>query len=263
MAEYAAIGIEGRSGYFASRAAPMGAVTAPVVTATFFNFNPVLVESAMAGAWEAASPADVHAARMRAVDAGLRRVLGDAVASPEMDEAVALARTAADGCSAPGRALYAGLASLDWPSEPHLQLWLAISLVREYRGDGHVAALTTEGLSGLEALHLHAGSGEVPASILQATRGWADDDWAASEADLAERGILDGTGGLAPAGAALRQRIEDTTDRLALAPWQHLGEAGSNRLRELVRPWSKAIIDAGAPARPSLTVRSLALVGRR
>ena len=243
-AEYLAVGLaEGRMGYFASRSAPMGAVTADVVTATFFNFDPGLVERSMDGAWDLASPAAVHEARLRGVDAGLRSALGGAwIASPEMYEALALARTAAEACTVPGRPLYAGHASLPWPEEPHLQLWLAVTLVREFRGDGHVAALTVEGLTGIEALHLHAASGEVPASILQASRGWSDEAWSAAGARLDEQDLTDGHGGLAVDGVAVRQRIEDTTDRLALAPWQHLGQDGSDRLRELVRPWSKAIV---------------------
>lgn len=243
--EYSSLGLPDASGYFASRAAPMGAVTPEVVTATFFNFNPRLVATSMEGVWGIASPEVVHAARMRAVDVGLRRSLVDLVDSAEMTEAVSLARTASDGCTAPGRPLYAGLVSLDWPSEAHLQLWHAISLVREYRGDGHVAALTTEGLGALEALHLHAASGEVPAGVLQSTRGWSDEAWGGAGAGMVERGLLDGAGGLTDEGSDLRRRIEDTTDRLALAPWQHLGEEGSNRLRELVRPFSKAIVEQG------------------
>src|SRR4051794_36280747 len=69
---YSGVGLPAAAGYFASRAAPMGPVPAEVVTATFFNFNPAFVERSMSGAWDAASPADVHAARLRAVDVGLR-----------------------------------------------------------------------------------------------------------------------------------------------------------------------------------------------
>lgn len=246
-AEYTAVGLAPTMmGYFASRAAPMGAVSAEVVIATFYNFEPGLVAESMSGAWGLASPAAVHAARMRGVDAGLRRTLGDAViASPEVEEALALARTAAEACTVAGRPLYAGHASLPWPHEPHLQLWHAITLVREFRGDGHLAALVHEGVGPLAALHLHAASGEVPSGMLKATRGWPDDQWDEAGAALVEAGILSADGGFTDEGAALRQRIEDATDRLALAPWAHLGQSGSDRLRELVRPWSKAILAGG------------------
>ncbi len=76
-AAYARIGIEGRTGYFASRAAPMGAVTSEVVQATFFNFNPTLVRTSMEGAWDVASPERVLGARLEGADAALRSALGD------------------------------------------------------------------------------------------------------------------------------------------------------------------------------------------
>ena len=149
---YARLGITGRAGYFASRAAPMGAVTADVVVSTFFNFNPALVHEAIPSAWEMAAPADVVGARFAAVDAAFRRLLGDAVvASEEMRRAAGLARTAAEAASASGlegRPLAAAHADVDWPAEPHLQLWHAQSILREYRGDGHVALLVVHGLSG-------------------------------------------------------------------------------------------------------------------
>jgi len=246
VAEYAALGLEGRAGYFASRAAPMGAVTAPTVTATFFNFDPGLVEASMAGAWDAASPAEVHAARLRAVDTGLRRMLGDEVlGSDELVEALDLARVATEGCRPEGRPLHAALAAMPEPDATHLQLWLAISVVREYRGDGHLAALLGEGVDALTALHLHAASGEVPGDLLKLTRGWGDEQWDEAGAAMVDRGLLDADGGFTAEGAALRQRVEDATDRMALAPWRHLGQEGSDRLRELVRPWSKAILASG------------------
>src|SRR5688572_18337911 len=120
---YARLGVEGRDGYFASRAAPLGAVTPAVVIATFFNFNPKLVEHAIPSAWETTTPAAMLGARLEAIDRGLRRLLGDVVGSDHVARAAELARTAAEGCAAPGRPLYAGHATLPWPVEPHLVLW--------------------------------------------------------------------------------------------------------------------------------------------
>ncbi len=92
---YLRLGITGRTGYFASRAAPMGAVTADVVIATFFNFNPELVRGAIPTAWDVATPADLVEARFTAVDAAYRRILGeDVVGSKEMARAAELAQIA-------------------------------------------------------------------------------------------------------------------------------------------------------------------------
>src|SRR5437588_5612316 len=89
---YAALGIEGRAGYFASRAAAMGPVSAEVVIATFFNFNPELVRAAIPDAWQATTSDKILSARLEVADAALRRILGSAVGEPEMARAAALAR---------------------------------------------------------------------------------------------------------------------------------------------------------------------------
>jgi hypothetical protein len=121
-------------GYFAGRAAPMGAVTADVVIATFYNFQPELVRSCIPAAWTFAAPATILEYRLPAVDAALRRALGDAIlAGPEVAEAASLARTAASAARPEGRALFAGHLSLPWPDEPHLELWHALTLLRAPR----------------------------------------------------------------------------------------------------------------------------------
>ncbi|MEO6317668.1 MAG: hypothetical protein ABIP36_02690 [Acidimicrobiales bacterium] len=244
-AAYEALGVMGFDGYFASRAAPMGAVPAEVVIATFFNFNPVVVRQAIPAAWHQATPAQLLDARLGAADAALCRTLVDRVGDPSVARAARLARTATEGCRAPGRPLYAGHASLPWPAPPHLALWHAIALLREFRGDGHIACLVDSGLNGVDALVLHAASGEVPRAALQTSRHWDDAAWEASVATLRGRGLVDADGGFTDAGAALRQHIEDQTDALAMAPWEGLGEEGCDELRTLVRPLSKAIVEGG------------------
>jgi hypothetical protein len=244
---YARLGVTGRDGYFASRSAPLGAVSAGVVIATFFNFNPTLVQHAIPSAWDKTTPAAILDARLAAIDLGLRRLLGDdVVESKDVARAADLARIAAEGCTIPGRPLYAGHASLPWPTEPHLVLWHAISLIREFRGDGHIACLVAEELDAVEALITHAASGAVPRVALQTSRAWSDDAWNAGIERLAARGIVTGDGEFTDAGRALRERIEAQTDVLALPAWEALGEDGCNELRELGRPWSRAIADSGA-----------------
>ncbi len=248
--EYAALGFDVKanraSGYFPARAAAMGAVGPGVVHATFFNFSRLAVEFGMAGAWDVASPADVLAARLRAADRALRRLCGDLLDGPEVREAADLALTAADGCGAHGRPLYAAHADLPVPDAAHLALWHAVTLLREFRGDGHVVALVEEGVSGLEAAVLHVAVGDSWSRRgLQGSRAYSDEQWDAAVAALAERGWLTPDAQLTDEGRAHRQRVEDTTDRLALPAWQALGDEGCARLRELVRPLSTAIVEAG------------------
>jgi len=241
---YEQLGITGRDGYFASRAAPMGAVSAEVVAATFFNFNPELVHAAIPSAWEITTPEALVAARFEAVDASTRRLLGDdVVTSVPMLRAAELARIAAEDAStrAEGRPLAAGHAHLDWPVAPHLVLWHAQSILREYRGDGHIALLVTHGLSGIDALITHGAAGDVPSHVLRSTRGWTAQQWDTAVASMRERGWLASGVELALTewGKEQRQEIEDQTDTLAAAPYAVLGDESCEELRSLVRPWSK------------------------
>lgn len=244
-AAYEALGITGRDGYFASRVAAMGAVPAEVVIATFYNFNPDLVRPAFPRAWDTTSPAALVAARLSAADGALRRILGDAIDSPGVNRAAELARVAADACTLEGRPLFAAHASLSWPTAPHLALWHAVTLLREFRGDGHLAALVDADVRGIDALVMHAASGEVPRSVLQTTRGWSDEAWGASVQRLADRGLVEADGSFTSAGAALRQHVEDRTDVLAMAPWIALGAERCDELRGIVRPLSKTIAASG------------------
>jgi hypothetical protein len=244
-AAYEALGVVGFDGYFASRAAPMGAVPAEVVVATFFNFNPAIVRHAIPAAWQVTTPEALLEARLEAAEQALRRATGELLDDPSVPRAAELARIATEGCTTAGRPLYAGHAGLPWPDDPVLVLWHAITLLREFRGDGHVACLVEAGLDGIDALVFHAASGEVPRAALQGSRQWDDAAWEASVADLGARGFVDADGAFTQAGAALRQEIEDRTDALALAPWQGLGEEGCDELRSLVRPLSQAIVGSG------------------
>ncbi|GAB2921451.1 hypothetical protein GCM10027047_18550 [Rhodococcus aerolatus] len=246
-AHLTAVGLRpGRMPYFAGRSAPMGAVGAGVVAATFNNFNPALVAKHVPRAWTLASPADVVAARFASVDEALRRLLGDAAAAPEVAEAADLTRRAVEGATVEGRPLFAAHADLEWPTTPLVALWHGITLLREHRGDGHVAALTAAGLPGIDALVSHTASGRgfrVPAA--QATRGWSDEQWAASVARLQERGVLDEDGGLTDAGRALRRSVEATTHELGVGPWAHLGDEGTARLVAVAGPLAAAVVAAG------------------
>lgn len=146
--------------------------------------------------WALASPEEVLAARLRAADATLRRLLGEeVVGSPEMAEAAGLALRAAEACTRHARPLYAAHADLPVPDEPHLAYWHAAALLREHRGDGHLAALLAAGLDPVEALvsHTATGKGMSPRWVL-GTRGWHREDWDAASGRLRARGLLDEEG---------------------------------------------------------------------
>ncbi|MGW0738057.1 SCO6745 family protein [Streptomyces sp. NPDC002851] len=247
--ELAGVGLtDSRAGYFVGRAAALGRVGPGVVAATFYNYSYELIAELVPSVWDIASPEDVVAARQRAADSTLRRLLGDeAVASPEMAEAARLALRATEGCTRHARPLYAAHADLPVPEEPHLAYWHAATLLREHRGDGHLAALLDAGLDPLEALvsHTATGKGMAPKWVL-GTRGWHRADWDAAVERLRGRGLLDADDALTEAGTELRQRLELATDRLDAGPYEHLGAEGVERLTELGTAFVGTALAAGA-----------------
>ncbi|MFE6025383.1 SCO6745 family protein [Streptomyces niveus] len=247
--EFSGVGVDDPSAvYLAGRGAAMGAVGPGVLAGAFYNFSYELVARHIPAVWEVASPESVLGARLRAADSALRRVLGEeAVASDEMAEAARLALRATEACTRHARPLYAAHADLPVPEQPHLAYWHASTLLREHRGDGHLAALLSAGLDPVEALvsHTATGKGMSPRWVLR-TRGWARTDWDAAAGRLRERGLLDDAGELTEAGVALRAELEEHTDRLDSAPYEHLGADGVERLTELGRGFLLAAAGAGA-----------------
>jgi hypothetical protein len=250
---YDALGVPATAGYFASRGGVFGAVGAGPVIATFYNFNPRIVARALPAVWEHVTPEAVLAARIDAADAALTRGLGETIESPELAEAAVLARRAAESATAyaAGRPLFAATAAQPWPDAPHLVLWHAQGVLREFRGDAHVAALLVAGVNGLQAIILHAASGQIDATFLRVSRGWSRDEWAAETEVLRARGLVEGdpaAGGevtLTEQGRALRAGIEADTDRLAVPAYAILGDHGAARLAELARPMSRTLVKAG------------------
>jgi hypothetical protein len=236
----------GRMVYFAGRSAPMGAVGPGVVTATFFNFAPALVARHVPRAWTLASPAQVLDARHEAARASLTRLLGEDVPAADVTELAVLLQEACTVLTPEGRPLYAAHADLPWPADPVLQVWHGVSLLREHRGDGHIASLVRHGLSGLEALVTHTltGRGFTREAALT-TRGWSDEDWSAAIAGLADRGLA-ADGALTADGAALRAAVEQETDELSAAPFAHLGRERTERVAELAGAFSGRLTAHGA-----------------
>lgn len=235
----------GWMGYFASRAAALGPVPPDVVEATFFNFHSEMVRRAIPDAWTFSSPQRVLEARLEVIDGAYRRVLGGWIDDPELTEAVSLLQAATPACSRAGRPLFAAHASLSWPEPPHLGLWHGCTLLREHRGDGHVAALTAAGLDGCEALLTAVGSGAIGADDVRPFRGWSEEEWQRAGERLLKRGLLHEDGRLTEEGRRVRVWIEETTDRLALEPWEVLGPRRAARLLELLRTPRDLIAAAG------------------
>ncbi|MDT5017765.1 MAG: hypothetical protein QOD39_3925, partial [Mycobacterium sp.] len=176
-------------GYFAARSAPLGVVPTQVVTAAFYNFAPERVTKALPAAWDVASPADALRVREESAVAALRRYgvgYNDAVRA-----AADLAEKAARSASLDGRPLFAANVALAWPDEPVAKLWHAVTLLREQRGDGHVAVLAASGITGRECNILHSAAGRVPKDFIMRSRDYDDQQWSLHRDRLVRRGLLD------------------------------------------------------------------------
>lgn len=236
----------GWMGYFGMRAAPLGAASPELVTAVFYNFAPRMVHRALPDAWAVATPAEYLRVRLESADAALRRMLGE-VNTPEIFEAAALARAAALAAPIAGRPLAAANRALPWPVEPHLVLWHACTILREARGDGHVAALVAHGVGPCQALALYAREHSLDPAYMRAARGWTVEEWAAADVpgDLAE--------------------VERATDAAALAPWEALGSDRTGRFADLMTPLALRIASANEAMRVNPMaldpVRELAVPG--
>ena len=208
--EYERVGLHGFwRGYFAGRFAPLGTPDAATVTDVAFVFSRSMVERAIPSVWELCAPENALDARF----SGVARSL-DGLDVP--DDAVARARAAAERCNDRDRPLARASLSIAWPDDPRLALWLATSVLREHRGDGHVVALREAGLDGCEALVLHAATGVPEPVHLRDNRGWTSDDWQGATERLAARGWLDRGGAITDAGIGARSAIEQRTDELAV-----------------------------------------------
>ncbi|WP_051865841.1 hypothetical protein [Streptomyces griseus] len=232
------------SSYFPLRAAPLGPVDGGVVASAFYSFSPDMVAAHMESAWSTASPEDVLQARLRGMDRAYRTLFGDRVDSPELAEAAALARSAAEAVDTAGRPLAAANAVLDWPDEPHLRLWQAATILREHRGDGHLAALLVADLDPVESLVSFAAIGAASVERFE-SRGWSADEWASARRRLTARGLVGEDGTATEAGREVRRRVEQHTDHLAARPWQSLGPTGVDRLNALLGDYWVAVLGSG------------------
>lgn len=230
--------------YFPYRAAPLGAVGAESVASAFYSFSPRMVAEHIDPAWKIAIPEAVLRARVRGVDRAYRAIFGDRVDSAELAELATLVRRAAEAANTAGRPLAAANAALDWPEAPHLQLWHAATILREHRGDGHIAALMVAGLDPVEALVSFAAIGAASVERFE-SRGWRAEEWESARDRLTARGLVDADGAATDAGRELRGTVEEHTDQLAAAPWQSLTAAEIDRLVELLGEFWVAVLSSG------------------
>src|SRR5499427_2377835 len=233
-------------GYFAGRAAPLGRVPAEVIHAIFYNFADGEVARHIPCVWDTVTPEAALAAREQGSVAALRRILGDLADAPGLARAADLATRAATSAPTEGRILYAALRTLPLPKEPVARLWHAATLLREHRGDGHIAALVTAGIGGTQAHVLHALSENIPAEKFGRVHHLPADQLAAVVDGMRARGLIDASGWLSDAGRKTKERIESLTDDLAAQAYSSLEPSELGQLIAALEPITATLDAAGS-----------------
>ena len=237
---YDALGLDFLQGYVWSRGCVLGEPDGGVVAAAFGVFEPGLIGQLYDAARAACGLAGIRAARETGAVTALRAALG----GPErVAEAAGVLRRGAEAADTAGRALFAGLAGLPWPADELGQLWHACAMLRELRGDSHLAACVAAGLTGLEANLLTELQVGWPPRSYTATRGWPPEAMDLATMSLHERGLV-ADGALTGAGSQLRAGIEEATDRQLAPVLDAVGPALADIL-PLLQGWSGQIIDHG------------------
>ena len=238
---YEALGLNYFEGYFCSRGACLGKAPWSVITAAFGAFKPAVVERAVTGGWSKTDPEPMLAARRDGAIDQLNRLVGEP--GPDVKQATEILFSLTDGLDPSGRMLYAGLSVLPVPDDPMGRLWRAADLVREHRGDGHIAAWISR-TDSCEITVLTELTWGLPPGAYVFTRGWNTEEVDAARARLQERGLLDGDGQLTEAGRAFRAEIEHATDLAEREVIDRLGDR-PGELFSLIQPIAKTIVEGG------------------
>ncbi len=235
-------------GYFASRAAPLGRVPAQVVHAAFYNFADGEAARHIPSAWETIPPEASLAARERGSAASLRRILGDELAgSPGLVRAADLTTKAATSAPTAGRVMYAGMRTVAVPGDPVARLWHSATMLREHRGDGHIAALVGAGIGGTESHVLSALDMDIhPAESFGRIHHLPKERLAEVMAGLRKRGLVDAEGRFTDAGRETKYRIEALTDALAAPPYEALSPAELDELIAVLEPITARLVATGS-----------------
>jgi hypothetical protein len=230
--------------YFAGRAAPLGMATAEVVDALFYNFAPGEVARHIPRVWRTTTPEAAIAARYEGCTRALRRILDDSVDTPAFARVAELLLKAAVSAPPEGRPMYAALRAVPVPDDLVARLFHAASLLREHRGDGHIAALMVEGVGGLEAHVLLALEMGMPAEKFGRIHHLPTSLIAAVIDGMRSRGLIGDDGWLSEAGRAVKERVEALTDDLAAKPYESLEPEELDELMTSLGPIAALLVAA-------------------
>jgi hypothetical protein len=201
-----------------------------------------MVRRSIPDAWEFADPQVILQARREGAAAALARILPSVEVSAV--SLVPLLERVVAGANGSGRPLFGANRELGRFDDPVEALWQGCSCLREHRGDGHVAALTSAGLDGCEALVLCPASADISGTMFLEGRGWSIGEWDGARLRLVDRGLMEGDR-ISSAGRGIRASIEDLADELADPPFAALGSAECSMLFDGVGAVAEAVFSAG------------------
>lgn len=256
VTRFEALGLPGPLGYIASRSAPFAGAGYAALVAALGSISPMGIRFVV----DFMPPEDFMKywdARNEAIREGLE------AHAPQILETLAQHGEALKDVVAQlpfaGRPFSAS--HLDIPSgdDPVMQGWHAINVIREWRGDTHWGLIAEHNLNGAEASTLHNAWLRYDNEWLSRSRGISDEAIEQAFVSL-ERGGLAADGVVNDRGLALRQQIEDETDRRCVLPWQLFGYQQSVNLAELLEPSCELLlrrvdITAGERYQPASRIR--------
>ena len=235
------IGLGGVEGYVWGRAAALGEAATATVVAAFGVFEPTSLAMTYESARAKASRTDVLVCREEGATESLTDILRT---SPDVAWVADVLLEAVAPLDSTGRGLFAGLRGLPVPADPFGRLWRAADLVREHRGDGHLAACISAGLDMVEMNVLtELWIGYEPGEY-SSTRRHSLESVEVALGAFAERGWWDGDA-LTAEGRSARDAIEAATDASQRQLVEHLG-SDIDRLTLVAAEMAETVVAAGA-----------------
>jgi hypothetical protein len=237
-------GLNFLTGYVCGRGAALGAVPSAVVAATFAVFEPGLIDQLWNEGRSHIDLDELIGVRDRATASSLRDILGGAATEADVTRVADVLEGAVADVDGTGRVLFAALRAQPRLDDPYGRLWRAADLVREHRGDSHIAAYVAAGMDPVRMGVLSETWVGYPVGEYSGTRAWPEEVQAAAVARLEADGLI-ADGAITERGRSVRDDIEATTD----AAQAELTEALGSRLGALTEEldgWSKLCVEAGA-----------------
>jgi hypothetical protein len=234
--------------YIWERTAALGMPPTALAVMAMGVWNAELIGPLFDKAVAAISREDIVATRSTAPGATVRRLLGNIDA--EAAQVVEVLRRGIEAADVTARPLFAGLTAEPWPEDVAAQLVHACHLLREHRGDSHLAVCAVAGLDPIEMNILTAlYCGHEPLTYT-ATRGWTQEQMTEALERLRARGLVSGSS-LSEEGLRFRHHLEAQTDAMQQSIIDAVGSPLDSDIKQL-DAWSNALIAAGgAPPDPA------------